>query len=293
MKNLTLLVMAAGMGSRYGGLKQLDPVGPSNETIIDYSVYDAIKAGFSKIIFVIRKDFENQFRSRVSDKYSEKISVEYAFQDLNSLPDGYRCPDGRKKPWGTGHAILSARSLISEPFAVINGDDFYGRESFKILADYYKKNGNNFSMVAFNLVNTLSQFGGVSRGVCTVKNNFLKNVIEVENIQRIDQNFSSDATILLSGNELVSMNMWGFTPIIFEHLEINFKYFLDNKGSELKSEFLIPEVVSSLSQAEKIKVKILNSAASWFGVTYKEDKSDVIDKIKGLIDIGSYPEELF
>lgn len=293
MKNLTLLVMAAGMGSRYGGLKQLDPVGPSNETIIDYSVYDAIKAGFSKIIFVIRKDFENQFRSRVSDKYSGKISVEYAFQDLNSLPDGYRCPDGRKKPWGTGHAILSARSLISEPFAVINGDDFYGRESFKILADYYKKNGNNFSMVAFNLVNTLSQFGGVSRGVCTVKNNFLKNVIEVENIQRIDQNFSSDATILLSGNELVSMNMWGFTPIIFEHLEINFKYFLDNKGSELKSEFLIPEVVSSLSQAEKIKVKILNSAASWFGVTYKEDKSDVIDKIKGLIDIGSYPEELF
>ncbi|MDP6628152.1 MAG: sugar phosphate nucleotidyltransferase, partial [Candidatus Marinimicrobia bacterium] len=176
--NLTLLIMAAGMGSRYGGLKQLDPVGPNGETIIDYSVYDAINAGFTKVVFIIRKDFETDFKSNITDKYDGEINMEFAFQDLHDLPDGFQCPEGREKPWGTGHAILSASDLIQEPFVAINGDDFYGSESFQVVADYYINGANDFSMVAFQLNRTLSEFGGVTRGLCTVKNGVLDSVIE-------------------------------------------------------------------------------------------------------------------
>ena len=226
MKNITLLIMAAGMGSRYGGLKQLDAMGPNGETIMDYSVYDAIRGGFNKVVFVIRREFENEFKEKVTDKYAGKIQVEFAFQDLRDLPKGFICPDGREKPWGTGQAILAAKDLINEPFAAINGDDYYGSESFKIIADYYQKNSHNFSMVAFQLDKTLSIFGGVTRGLCTLKNGKLDTVIETSNLQKSDDSVSSDRKIELDGSEPVSMNMWGFTPILFDYLQNKFVEFL-------------------------------------------------------------------
>ena len=218
MTDISLLVMAAGMGSRYGGLKQLDAVGPCGETIIDYSVYDAIQAGFNKVVFIIRKDFEDEFRSQITEKYSGKIRVEFAFQDLHDLPDGFTCPEGRKKPWGTGHAILAASGMIHEPFVAINGDDFYGRESFKVVADYYLSGADDFSMVAFQLDKTLSTFGDVTRGLCTVKKEKLDTVIETGELQRTEQGVTSDRNIKLDGSEPVSMNVWGFTPVVFKYL---------------------------------------------------------------------------
>ena len=229
MKDITLLIMAAGMGSRYGGLKQLDPVGPSGETIIDYSVYDAIRSGFNKIVFIIRKDFEKEFRSQITDKYQDRIKVEFAFQDLNDLPQGFTCPEGRIKPWGTGHAILTASELIQEPFVAINGDDFYGYESFKIVADYYQGEGATFSMVAFQLDKTLSEFGGVTRGLCTVRTDLLDTVVETGDLMRTEDGISSDRDIELDGSEPVSMNVWGFTPDLFKHLKAMFIDFLDKE----------------------------------------------------------------
>ena len=285
--------MAAGMGSRYGGLKQLDAIGPSGETIIDYSVYDAIKAGFTKVVFIIRKDFEQEFKSKITDKYEGQIQVEFAFQDLNDLPDEFTCPEGRGKPWGTGHAILSARNVINEPFVAINGDDFYGRESFKVVADYYNKGANNFSMVAFQLDKTLSIFGGVTRGLCTVKDEKLDTVIETDNLQKTDNGVSSDREIELDGSEPVSMNVWGFTPILFKYLEEKFVEFLSKNGTEMKSEYLIPSVVNELIQSGQETVHVLRSGATWFGVTYKEDKPYVEGEIEKLVNKGEYPGKLF
>jgi|TARA_B110000240_G_scaffold66994_1_gene76247 dTDP-glucose pyrophosphorylase len=285
--------MAAGMGSRYGGLKQLDAIGPSGETIIDYSVYDAIKAGFTKVVFIIRKDFEQEFKSKITDKYEGQIQVEFAFQDLNDLPDEFTCPEGREKPWGTGHAILSARNVINEPFVAINGDDFYGRESFKVVADYYNKGANNFSMVAFQLDKTLSIFGGVTRGLCTVKDEKLDTVIETDNLQKTDNGVSSDREIELDGSEPVSMNVWGFTPILFKYLEEKFVEFLSKNGTEMKSEYLIPSVVNELIQSGQETVHVLRSGATWFGVTYKEDKPYVEGEIEKLVNKEEYPGKLF
>jgi len=293
MTDITLLIMAAGMGSRYGGLKQLDAIGPSGETIIDYSVYDAIQAGFKKVVFIIRRDFEQEFKSRITNKYTDKIQIEFTFQDLNDLPDGFSCPEGREKPWGTGHAILSAADLIHEPFVAINGDDFYGRESFKVVADYYNQGANHFSMVAFQLNKTLSAFGGVTRGLCTLNNGKLDTVIETGNLQKKDNSILSDRDIALDGSEPVSMNVWGFTPILFEYLRDMFVEFLKNEGNELKSEYLIPTVVNDLVQRGKEDVHVLYSTASWFGVTYKEDSVFVKGEIQKLIDAGVYPEPLF
>lgn len=293
MNNITLLVMAAGMGSRYGGLKQLDTVGPSGETIFDYSVYDAIKAGFNKAVFIIRRDFEDEFKSKVTDKYINHIQVEFAFQELHDLPGGFSYPAGREKPWGTGQAILSAAELIREPFVAINGDDFYGRESFKAVADYYNKGADQFSMVAFQLGKTLSNFGGVTRGLCTVKDGKLDTVIETDNIQQTDDGVTSDRDIVLDGSEPVSMNMWGFTPILFDHLRDMFVDFLKENEQEMKSEFLIPSVVNELIQSGKKNVHVLRSGAKWFGVTYKEDRPFVVGEIQKLIDSGVYPEKLF
>lgn len=293
MNNITLLIMAAGMGSRYGGLKQLDAIGPSGETIIDYSVYDAIKAGFTKVVFIIRKDFEQEFKSKITDKYEGQIQVEFAFQDLNDLPDEFTCPEGREKPWGTGHAILSARNVINEPFVAINGDDFYGRESFKVVADYYNKGANNFSMVAFQLDKTLSIFGGVTRGLCTVKDEKLDTVIETDNLQKTDNGVSSAREIELDGSEPVSMNVWGFTPILFKYLEEKFVEFLSENGTEMKSEYLIPSVVNELIQSGQETVHVLRSGATWFGVTYKEDKPYVEGEIEKLVNKEEYPGKLF
>ena len=293
MTDISLLVMAAGMGSRYGGLKQLDAVGPSGETIIDYSVYDAIQAGFNKVVFIIRKDFEDEFKSQITDKYSGKIQVEFAFQDLYGLPDGFTCPEGRNKPWGTGHAILAAADLIHEPFVAINGDDFYGRESFKVVADYYLSGADNFSMVAFQLDKTLSTFGGVTRGLCTVKEGKLDTVIETGELQRKEQGVTSDRNIKLDGSEPVSMNVWGFTPALFKYLKDLFVEFLHDEGNELKSEYLIPSVVNDLIKSGREDVHVLRSASSWFGVTYKDDRPFVMGEIQKLIDRGTYPKQLF
>ena len=293
MKNITLLVMAAGMGSRYGGLKQLEAVGPGGETIIDYSVYDAIRTGFNKVVFIIRKDFEQEFTSQITDKYAGKIQVEFAFQDLHDLPDGFTCPEGREKPWGTGHAILTAADLIHEPFVAVNGDDFYGLESFEVVAKYYQSGRSTFSMVAFQLDKTLSEFGGVTRGLCTVKDGLLDTVIETGELRQSDHGISSDRDIELDGNEPVSMNVWGFTPDLFDYLQSMFVDFLEKEGNEMKSEYLIPFVVNGLIRSGQEKVHVLRSNAAWFGVTYKKDRTFVLGEIQKLIQMGVYPEKLF
>ena len=291
--NLTLLVMAAGMGSRYGGLKQLDQIGPSGETIIDYSVYDAIEAGFNKIIFIIREVFEEQFKTQVADKYLNKIEVEFAYQDINDLPSGFSCPDGREKPWGTGHAILSANHLVHEPFVVINGDDYYGKESFKVISDYYFRGKEQFCMVGFRLGNTLSSFGAVTRGVCSVENKKLSSVVETGDLRKKGNIIYSDRDISFDGNEPVSMNMWGFTPVLFHHLKEKFIDFLNVHGMEVKSEFLIPSIINELIQDGDEKVHVLETSSSWFGVTYKSDKPIVEKKIQQLVSSGVYPSPLF
>ena len=292
-KNLTLVIMAAGMGSRYGGLKQLDVVGPNGETIIDYSVFDAIKSGFTKIVFIIRKDFKDQFKEKIINKYNNRIKTELVYQDLNDLPGSYKAPIDREKPWGTGQAINAARTKINEPFVVINGDDFYGLESFQVIANYYLNGGLGYAMSAFQLDKTLSDFGAVSRGICEVNQNLLTTVIETHDIKKIENDISSDRDISLNGNELVSMNMWGFTPSLFSHLNDMFINFLKLEGQSLKSEFLIPTVVNHLIQSQKEQVAVLSTKAKWFGVTYKEDKPSVMDAINFLIDLGQYPRKLF
>ena len=285
--------MAAGMGSRYGGLKQLDVVGPNGETIIDYSVFDAIKSGFTKIVFIIRKDFKDQFKEKIINKYNNKIKTELVYQDLDDLPGSYKAPSDREKPWGTGQAINAARTRINEPFVVINGDDFYGLESFQVIADYYLNGGLGYAMSAFQLDKTLSDFGAVSRGVCEVNQNMLSTVIETHDIKKIENGISSDRDISLNGNELVSMNMWGFTPSLFSHLNDMFINFLKVEGQSLKSEFLIPTVVNHLIQSQKEQVAVLSTKAKWFGVTYKEDKPSVMAAINFLINLGQYPKNLF
>ncbi len=293
MSNLTLLIMAAGMGSRYGGLKQLDAMGPNGETIIDYSVYDAILSGFNKVVFIIRKDFEDEFKIKITDKYLDKIQVEFAIQDIHSLPTGFVCPNGREKPWGTGHAILSASNTISEPFCAINADDFYGRDAYKTIANYYTKGNTSFSMVAYRLDQTLSSHGGVSRGICEVDNGYLSSIVETNNVKQSSNGITSDQSSNLDGIEPVSVNMWGFTPIIFDYLKEMFEDFLKKNISNLKSEFLIPSINNHLIQNNKEDIFVLNSESSWFGVTYKEDKKFVMDKIRELINKGMYPNKLF
>ena len=294
MKDITLLVMAAGMGSRYGGLKQLDAVGPNGETIIDFSVYDAIRAGYTKVVFIIREDFKKQFKEKISNKYQDKIKVEIVYQDLHDLPNSFSCPKDRSKPWGTGQAILAAKNVISEPFAAINGDDFYGRQSFKIISDHYSSVNNGFAMAAFQLDKTLSDYGTVSRGICEQNLNRLVTVVETHGIKKSSTgDIECDRDISLLGNELVSMNMWGFMTSIFNHLEKMFNEFLDENISDLKSEFLIPSVVNDLIEKNIEKVQVLKTKSTWFGVTYIEDKPFVKNQIKALIQNGIYPEKLF
>jgi len=293
MNDITLLVMAAGMGSRYGGLKQLDEVGPSGETIIDYSVFDAIKAGFSKVVFIIRKDFEDEFKTKISNKFSNDIQVEFVFQDIHQLPTGFSLPEDRIKPWGTGHAVLCASNFIDGPFNAINADDYYGRESFKTIADYYNNGNDSFSMVAFQLEKTLSDFGSVTRGLCTVNNDKLINIVETENLVKSKSGIRSNSDLDLNGNEPVSMNMWGFTPAIFDYLNEMFEVFLSKNIHDIKSEFLIPSVINDLINSGDELVQVLYSKSSWFGVTFKEDKSYVVQQIQNLVNSGFYPHKLF
>lgn len=296
----TLLVLAAGMGSRYGGLKQLDQVGPSGETIIDYSIYDAIRAGFGKIVFIIRKDIEAPFKESVGKRYEGKIAIEYAFQELNKLPAGFSVPPQRQKPWGTGHAVLCARDVIHEPFAVINADDFYGADGYRLLADYlnHAKDGAkaDYCMCGFILRNTLSDNGTVSRGICKITDGHLASVTEMTKIERngnAARNIEDGAQCDLTGDEIASMNMWGFTPSLFEHLERLFIEFLQVSGQQEKSEFYIPSVADTLIKANKAEVKVMESRDSWFGITYREDKANVVESIRTLVAKGVYPHKLF
>lgn len=296
----TLFVLAAGMGSRYGGLKQIDGLGPNGETIMDYSVFDALRAGFGKIVFVIRKDFEEDFRRVVLSKYADKVPCEVCFQSVDKVPAGYSYNPERTKPWGTNHAVLMAKDLIKEPFAVINADDFYGKESFQILADYLKSiegTKGNYAMVGYRVANTLSENGSVSRGVCaTDENGYLTDVVERTKIENIGGNivFTEDGQdTLLAPNTPVSMNMWGFTPEYFEFADAAFKEFLTNYGNEMKKEFYIPTVVNDLIRAGKATCKVLDTPSKWFGVTYAEDRPQVVMKINNLVHEGVYPEKLF
>lgn len=300
----TLLLLAAGMGSRYGGLKQLDGVGPSGETIMDYSIYDAIKAGFGKLVFVIRHYFEDDFRKKIISKYEGHIPCEMVYQELDELPEGFTCPPDRTKPWGTNHAVMMGASVIKEPFAVINCDDFYGRSSFMAIGKYLSElpegSKNAYCMVGFRISNTLSESGTVSRGLCTTnEQNKLTSVVERTKIQRLDGEVKyideNGEWVSTPDNTPVSMNFWGFTPDYFEYSKEFFKTFLsDPKNmSNLKAEFYIPSMVDKLITDKTVTVEVLDTTSKWFGVTYPEDRQGVVDKLRALVDAGEYPEKLF
>ena len=296
----TLFILAAGMGSRYGGLKQMDGLGPNGEAILDYSVYDALRAGFGKIVFVIRKDFEEDFRRVVLSKYAGKEDCELCFQSVDKVPAGCSYNPERSKPWGTNHAVLMGKELIHEPFAVINADDFYGKESYQVLADFLRsvegKKGQ-YCMVGYRVANTLSENGSVSRGVCqTDENGLLTDVVERTKIEKKNGVIvftEGDVDTELAPNTPVSMNMWGFTPEYFDYSEEAFRTFLAEKGQELKSEFYIPTLVNQLIIKGEATCKVLDTPSKWFGVTYAEDRPQVVMKINQLIKEGVYPKKLF
>ena len=299
--SLTLLVLAAGMGSRYGGLKQIDPVGPGGETLLDYSVYDAVRAGFDRVVFIVRGDMEQDFRAAVGSRVERRVAVEYCRQELEMVPGWFSIPPERRKPWGTGHAVLAARDAIGGNFAAVNADDFYGAGSYRKLAGHLRQAADgrrgDYGMVGFRLRETLSDHGTVARGVCRSRQGLLEQVVELTRIAR-----SGDGAVHtdpqgrarnLSGDELVSMNMWGFTPSIFDHLERSFARFLRERGREDGAEFMIPTLVNDLVAAGQAKVRVLRSSDSWFGVTYREDRDRVTSQIRDLVRRGSYPAPLW
>ena len=297
----TLFVLAAGMGSRYGGLKQLDGLGPHGETIMDYSIYDAIHAGFGKIVFVIRKDFEQDFREKILSKYEGHIPVEVVFQSITDLPEGYTCPEDRTKPWGTNHAVLMGKNAIKEPFAVINADDFYGRNAFEVIAKELSRprdRKGDYGMVGFRVGNTMTENGSVARGVCSTKDGNLESVVE-----RTAISYDKDGRIVFTdenGTEQtldpatpVSMNLWGFTPDYFDYSEREFRRFLDRDINTPKSEFFIPLAIDTLIKSGEASVKVLDTDSKWFGVTYAADRPGVVEKFAQLHADGTYPEKLF
>ena len=295
----TLLILAAGMGSRYGGLKQMDELGPSGESIIDYSIYDAIQAGFGKVVFVIRESFYEAFKERFEPRLKGRIEIEYVFQELDKIPAGFYVPEGREKPWGTGHAMLMTKGIINEPFAVINADDFYGRDAYQQAFSFIanSKKPNEYAMIGYALKNTLSKNGTVSRGICESDNN--DNLTAV--VERIKIGFEGskiyfyedDSKTELTGNEPVSMNFWVFKPSFLTALESGFTKFLKNKGSEMKSEFYFNSQANDMVTKGDASVKIINTPTKWFGVTYREDRPMVLENINNLIDSGVYPKKLW
>ncbi|MAP16324.1 MAG: nucleotidyltransferase [Verrucomicrobiales bacterium] len=301
MNSVTLLVLAAGMGSRYGGLKQLDSVGPNGETVIDYSVFDAIRAGFNKVVFIIREDFKEEFKLSIGEKFQDRIEVEYAFQKLDELPPGYTIPNDRTKPWGTGHAILSAMQTVRDPFAVINADDFYGQLAYQKIYNYLSETPvdalpANYCMVGYPLKNTLSEHGSVSRGICSVsEDDKLNSVRELTHIVKKHSEIFNEVNgekESLTGDEVVSMNMWGFSPQVFIQLERLFSEFLKQNLNVLSSEFYIPFAVDNLIQSGTATVEVLETTEKWFGVTYQEDKVQVQKAILSLIQHGDYPSSI-
>jgi len=295
----TLLILAAGMGSRYGGLKQLDHLGTSGETIMDYSVFDAVRAGFGKVVFVIRKSFEKEFREMFVSKLEGKIDVKLVFQEIDKIPVGFTVPAERTKPWGTGHAILMAKDVINEPFAVINADDFYGAGAFEVMAKFLTNgvSATEYAMCGYQLCKTLSDFGTVSRGICSVDDNgFLTDIKERTSIERKNGKIiftENETEVELDENVPVSMNFWGFAPNLFDYLEEKFSAFLSANADKPKSEFYIPFVVDDLMKEGKVKTKVLPANATWFGVTYKEDRPATVAKIAELVKQGLYPVKLW
>jgi len=296
----TLLVLAAGMGTRYGGNKQLDEVGPAGETIIDYSIYDAIRAGFGRIVFVIRRDIEEQIKERFVERLNGKIEVDYVFQEITNLPEGVIVSPDRQKPWGTSHAILVTKEKINEPFGVINADDYYGVESFKILRDFLVNDidDNNYCIVGYKLGNTLSDHGHVNRGVCQVgPDGLLKNIIETREIEKTKDGVVAPGLegtpVRFSGEEVVSMNLWGFKPSCFSFLSEEFRNFINSYGMDLKAELDIPTSIDKFVKNGEINIKILMSNERWFGVTYREDKPYVVENIRKMIREGIYPARIY
>ncbi|MFT6861896.1 MAG: choline kinase [Akkermansiaceae bacterium] len=297
-----LVVLAAGMGSRYGGLKQMDPMGPNGETVLDYSVFDAIRAGFSKVIFVIREDFAEAFQTTVGAKFSAQVEVAYAYQKLDDLPAGFSVPAGREKPWGTSHAILAARAEIDRPFAVINADDFYGADAYQQAAEFLttsppQEEKAHYALVGYQIVKTLSNHGAVNRGICQTEDGLLKGVEEVVEISRKDTDQIEGRGLdgnacLVDENVVVSMNLWAFPVSFLTELQDHFALFLAERGSEEKSECYIPTVIDDLVHRGIADCHVLETSSSWFGVTYPEDKPHVVESIRGLIDSGEYPSPL-
>ena len=279
-KDTTLVVMAAGMGSRFGGLKQIEPVGPKGEVILDFSVYDAVKAGFNKVVFIIRRDIEEDFRNITKQRIEKMVDCEFVFQDMDELPEGFTAPADRTKPWGTGHAIYCTRNVVNTPFAIINADDYYGQESFKIINDYLENN-DGMCMVGYKLGNTLTENGTVARGVCSVKDGVLDSIVEHT---AIDKNSG------IPLDTIVSMNMWGLGPDIFKNIEEDFVKFLGNMQNPLKDEFFIPFVVDNKIKTENAKVQVLETDEKWYGVTYRDDKDMVVEAMKEKIKDGCYDE---
>lgn len=303
MQKPALVIMAAGMGSRYGGLKQIDPVGPNGEIIIDYSIYDALQAGFEKIVFIIKKEIEDDFKEVIGNRTAKEVQVEYAYQRLDNLPEGFTVPEGRTKPWGTGHAVLSCKGIIKEPFAVINADDYYGREAFELLYRELTAEKQNdcysFCMVGYRLENTITENGHVARGVCKVDSNgFLTDIVERTKIEKRNNSieFTEDggSWTSLPADSIVSMNCWGFSSELIGELERRFAGFLaENSCNLLKAEYFLPFVVDELIKEEKANVKVLQTGEKWYGVTYREDKETVIHAIVQMIEAGKYPERLW
>lgn len=305
MKETALVIMAAGIGSRFGGgIKQLAPVGPNGEIIMDYSIHDAIEAGFDKVVFIIRKDLEKDFKEIIGDRIAKQIPVIYAFQELDALPEGYSVPDGRKKPWGTGQAVLMVKGLIDCPFLVINADDYYGKEGFRRIHEYMVNEMKDdeeiydICMGGFVLENTLSDNGAVTRGVCHVEDGFLKNVTETYDIRRTEDGLAAadeeGNPVAVQADQPVSMNMWGLPVSFLDELEKGFPQFLDGlKPEDIKAEYLLPKIIDDLVQKKRARVRVLDTPDKWFGVTYQEDKQAVVDAIRGLISQGVYKEKLF
>ena len=295
----TLLILAAGIGSRYGGVKQMDKIGPSGESIIDYSVFDAIRAGFEKVVFVLNPNIEKDFKEVYEERLAGKIETGYVLQKINAVPKGVPVNTARVKPWGTGHAVLVAKDAVNEPFAVINADDFYGKQAFEMIGRFLSEtdnDSNKYAMVGYKLENTLSENGSVSRGVCQTENGFLTDVIERTSISIEDDKIvyiDEDKKEEIDGNSVVSMNFWGFSPLFFDQLERDFTNFMDENAHELKAEFYIPSVVNDLIGDEEASISMLTSNDQWFGVTYQEDKEISINKVKELIQEGVYPESLW
>ena len=299
-KDLKLLIMAAGMGSRFGGLKQMEPFGPNGEFLIDYSIFDAIRNGFNKVVFIIKEENYEAFKETVGKRVENHIKVEYAFQKQDSVPSFVNIPETRVKPWGTAHAILSAKDLINEPFAVINADDFYGEDAYKVVADYLRKEkvNNSYSIVGYHVENTLTENGSVKRGICNIKNNefdsLIESSIEKVNGEIIATPLDTNDSFKVENNTLVSMNMLGFNKTIFDYIEKNMDiFFKENENNLEKCEYLIPDVLTKAKEEKYAKIDIIETKAKWMGVTYKEDKQEVVDKLNKLIDEKVYPENLW